>query len=349
MPRCAPLNKTQIRELAESQRAWTAIGLSTEPTDRAAAEEAIWTMYRTAGLPPPKRIIWCASPAAIGNERGVGNPGQWVGARLWDEPGLSAWRDTMQKFGFETLRVLLPVQTAIDHVWTTVWQRVGYQIAEALRPSQTVHYQMMHGQHDAGALMPYAFVRKIFKCAHRMKMLSGLFEFCKSAGWMLPYANCCWVSERMSSLYRDARGRLHNPSGSALSYPDGWAIHAIHGVRVPGELVERRDSITVEAIEDAENVEIRRVMILIYGTARYLKDCGAKLINKGKRGKLWRAERPGDDPLVMVEVKNASPEPDGSYNTFFLRVPPHIKTAAQAVAWRFGFEVVRDYHPVIET
>jgi hypothetical protein len=33
---------------------------------------------------------------------------------------------------------------------------------------------------------------------------------------------------------------------------------------------------------------------------------------------------------------------------YFLRVPPHIRTAADAVAWTFGFEE-DEYHPVQET
>ena len=44
-------------------------------------------------------------------------------------------------------------------------------------------------------------------------------------------------------------------------------------------------------------------------------------------GEVWLncAERPGDDPMVMVEVINSSPEPDGSYRTYWLRVPPTMR------------------------
>ena len=38
----------------------------------------------------------------------------------------------------------------------------------------------------------------------------------------------------------------------------------------------------------------------------------------------------------MVEVVNSTPEPDGSRKTYFLRVPPTIGTAREAVAWTFG-------------
>jgi hypothetical protein len=64
-------------------------------------------------------------------------------------------------------------------------------------------------------------------------------------------------------------------------------------------------------------------------------------------GKLWRCELPGDEPLVMVEVVNATPEPDGTSATYLLRVPPTTRTAKQAVAWTFGM-TADDYHPAAQ-
>jgi hypothetical protein len=43
---------------------WLKIGLATGPTDREVAQAAIADAYRQAGLAPPKRWIWLASPWA---------------------------------------------------------------------------------------------------------------------------------------------------------------------------------------------------------------------------------------------------------------------------------------------
>ncbi|MGD9682676.1 MAG: DUF6745 domain-containing protein [Candidatus Obscuribacterales bacterium] len=96
------------------------------------------------------------------------------------------------------------------------------------------------------------------------------------------------------------------------------------------------------------NVESRRVMIERYGHERYLKDSGAFLIDSDALGKLYRKEISGDEPLVMVEVINSTPEPDGTTRTYFLRVPPTIETAREAVAWTFGMEH-SEYEPTLET
>jgi hypothetical protein len=38
----------------------------------------------------------------------------------------------------------------------------------------------------------------------------------------------------------------------------------------------------------------------------------------------------------VVEVVNATPEPDGTRKHFFLQVPAHMRTAREAVAWTYG-------------
>lgn len=80
---------------------------------------------------------------------------------------------------------------------------------------------------------------------------------------------------------------------------------------------------------------MRRVMLEHYGYERYL-DSGARPLHRDETGALWRIDLDGDEPVVMVEVLNSTPEPDGSRRTYWLRVPPSTRTARQGVAWTFG-------------
>ncbi|MGH9553254.1 MAG: DUF6745 domain-containing protein [Terriglobales bacterium] len=50
----------------------------------------------------------------------------------------------------------------------------------------------------------------------------------------------------------------------------------------------------------------------------------------------------------MVRVINSTPEPDGSYKHYFLRVPPEITTAKSAVAWTFDIDADK-YSPRRQT
>jgi hypothetical protein len=50
----------------------------------------------------------------------------------------------------------------------------------------------------------------------------------------------------------------------------------------------------------------------------------------------------------MIEVVNATPDPDGSVRRHLLRVPPETESAREAVAWSFGRRT-KDYAPVVQT
>ena len=79
-----------------------------------------------------------------------------------------------------------------------------------------------------------------------------------------------------------------------------------------------------------------------------MRECDAKKVHTDETGVLWRVDLPNDEPLVMVEVLNSTPEPDGTRRTYFLRVPPNTRTARQGVAWTFGL-AEEEYSPKFQT
>jgi len=50
----------------------------------------------------------------------------------------------------------------------------------------------------------------------------------------------------------------------------------------------------------------------------------------------------------MVQCLNSTPEPDGERRSYYLRVPPTVRTVHEAVAWTFGMAADR-YEPEIES
>jgi len=171
---------------------------------------------------------------------------------------------------------------------------------------------------------------------------------CRHTHWWFECDGIVFVSNRPTVLKLDSSGRLHNERGAALDYGDGFRLCAIHGVRIDETDVRHPERITVYRIEKEPNLEVRHVLTSLYGHARYLKDSAATLVHQDKRGKLWRKKREGDTDLVMVEVRNSTPDPNGDVRSCMLRVPPHMKTAAEAVAWTFGMQS-SDYNPNVET
>ena len=140
--------------------------------------------------------------------------------------------------------------------------------------------------------------------------------------------------------------------GPALAWCDGAAIWAWHGVEVDRSTVLAPEAITVASIDAERNIERRRVLIERFGEERLLREGDAKLVDEDATGRLWRREMPmswpRDEAVVMVEVLNSTPEPDGSRKTYFLRVPPTTSSARAAVAWTFGLRG-DEYRPAIES
>lgn len=186
-------------------------------------------------------------------------------------------------------------------------------------------------------LFPHTYLRPMHT-AEQMVLLEGWATIARNAFWWYPFDGICFVCDRPEEYHFDERRRLHNPVGPAVRFSDGYSLYAVHGVMLPAWIIEQPDMITPSKISDERNVEIKRVMIEKYGQERYLVDSGATLLHADGYGELYSTVVQGDEPLVMVKVVNSTPEPDGSYRDYFVRVPPGMTTAEQAVAWLGGFE-----------
>jgi len=351
------LTPAQLARIPEVRDQWLATGLSTERADRPRAEAGVRLAYEAAGLEPPKIIVWLDSPMAgtigaalLSGTKAAGaqvrdqvwaqvraQVGAQVGAQVWDQVG-------------DQVRAQVGAQVG-DQVWDQVWDQVGAQVGAQV-------YRAVWGQHDAGWLSFYAYFAEVCELAAATR-LRGLKEVAAASGWWWPFSGAVILTERPTVLVRDAENRLHSDTGPALHYPDGWGIWAIHGLRVDRRVVETPETLTAEEVRDEPNAEIRRHMLDRYaglrGSAaagRWLSDMGltpigqvditAKMQPSGlsiwrmSHGdepvmcKLYRAEMPDDEPLVLLWVVCTS-----TAKEVFLRVPPHMKDAAGARDWTF--------------
>jgi hypothetical protein len=157
------------------------------------------------------------------------------------------------------------------------------------------------------------------------------------------------ATESCTAIF-DGRSRLHCESGPAVAYSDGRKQWYWHGIEVSELVACRPQEITVSMIDAERNVEVRRVMIERFGTQRYIAEGGGRIIHQDETGILWGSvTRPGrQDNIRMVQVVNSTPEPDGSYKEYWLRVPPWVSKAREGVAWTFGLDS-KSYNPERET
>lgn len=165
-------------------------------------------------------------------------------------------------------------------------------------------------------------------------------------GYWWPLKGVAIVCDRPVELHLDESNKLHATGGPAIRYRDGFGFYAIRGMRVTEKIAMKQ--FTARDIDQMENIEWRRAMVDVYGAGEYLRDSGAKLVHRDKFGVLYEKRVDDDESIMVVEVKNKTPERDGSFKKYFLRVPPNLRTARQAVAWSFGLQE-RDYAPDVET
>ncbi|MGP4109500.1 DUF6745 domain-containing protein [Streptomyces sp. 4N509B] len=342
--------------LAERVEAWRAVAARTGAADREAAEAGVRLAYQRAGLPEPERIVWAGSPReAIRLLRGA--PQGLFGPEARGE----SVRDAVRSAPWAAARARLHERLgprAWSHRWSEtgglLWEgtrqladRVRAGLIESLASSRkeeaAVRLLLLDavlGQHDAAWLCAFD--------GEESAPLEGVAAVARAAGWWWPYERLAIVCERPVELHRDEAGRLDRGDGPALAFPDGFALHAWRGMPVPGEFLTELGSLTPERIRGEENAELRRVMLEFYGYERYLAESGAQPVHRDETGVLWRIPLSFDEDVVMVQVVNSTPEPDGTSRTYWLRVPPSTRTAKQGVAWTFGLEE-EAYVPVRQT
>ncbi|HEY3873039.1 MAG TPA: hypothetical protein VGM10_32075 [Actinocrinis sp.] len=341
---------------------WSRISVSTEPVDRAQAEAAVRRLYELGGIAAAPEIIWCQSPVeaarlvAQGDGRFGGSlreelrTGPWLRARaqvadrLGRDGWPQAWRETCGPTAAAVPRLVEQITGAVAAAGADDAERTALLVALTYAD---------HGQHDAAWLPLFEAYREAAMTAGAAEgadapVLHALSRVAEQVHWWWPFERAAILCERPNVLHLDEQGRLHQGDGPALAYQDGFALYRWHGVTIAENFAQTLASLTPVIIQQEPNVELRRIMLEHYGHDRYILDSGAKPVQHDEAGRLWRVDLPGDEPITMVEVVNSTAEPDGTFRTYWLRVPPHTRTARAAVAWTFGLSD-EEYQPQVQT
>lgn len=316
---------------------WCDIGLSTEPTDMIEAVKHIKDAYQSAEIDPPNYFIgpvdgpYEAAVAEMLLNKYVENKVEFKNAADLNSKILSELHGVINS-DFKDLD---------KHTFSIANQIYGYQ-----------EYWISY----------YDYFQT--ECGIDLSKINPLMNLASVCGWWTPLADVAIVQNRPTEIHRDSEGRLHNENGPAVKFgktDNSFSnVYSVNGVRVSKKVIDRE--YTVDDIENEKNVEVRRVMINLYGQAKYLLDSGAEVVHTDDFGTLYRKEIDDDEPLMMVKVVNSTIESDGSQKDYFIRVDPNayggLKTARAAVAstWRNDdddrsvlFNTPNDYDPDVET
>jgi hypothetical protein len=353
------LTPAQKAALHRYRARWSAIRRSTEPADRGAAEEGVRLAYGAAGLKPPARMVWCDSPIVLARlaQRITRSDGPNV---RWELIDRLRWKSAAQirrclprRLRAEVEAVVNPADPLIASVAEAVAQAAGpdpLPLLARFRRSEPLSLSCVllalcgregfryttAGPHDLSWLSTYEYWRGVLGLKAETESVKGLSQVAENVGWLQPHAHTCWLSERPELLCGDVSDRLHRADGPALRFRDGFSVWAWRGVEVPRSMIEQPEKITLAAIDEATNVQVRRCMIEIMTPQRYVAAGGAVCVAEDETGLLWRRTWLHADAWAAVEVINATPEADGTRKHFFLQVPANLQTPREAVAWTYG-------------
>jgi len=137
------LTPEQAAQIPPFREEFLRLGLSTEPADFDAAEQAVRDAYAVAGLPAPKLFIRLASPhegaigAAILKNTRIGKEvGAQVGAQVWAQVRAQVWAQVRDQVGAQVrdqvgAQVGAQVRDQVGaQVRDQVWDQVGDQVRD---------------------------------------------------------------------------------------------------------------------------------------------------------------------------------------------------------------------------
>ena len=216
-----------------------------------------------------------------------------------------------------------------------------------LTGDKSYHSTWFWGQQDYYWVAFYRFAEKYLGVKYKAKdsSLLAVWEIlAESAHWFWTFERACIVSHKPTKLTVDQRGRLHNDSGAAVEYRDGYAQYYLHGVSVPKELAEiKKESMNPADLGKYKNAEVRMQFIKKLGVNR-LKKRG-KIIES--RGVYQLIDMHGlfdgvnyAPYLFMINPSTGEIHAEG--------VAPECHTVQEAINWRAG-DINRVWEPLALT
>jgi hypothetical protein len=201
--------------------------------------------------------------------------------------------------------------------------------------ARAIFNNMIYGNSDSYWLSYYQFIRNELKveCIHK---LDGLVELANHCGWLSVYDDCVVFQDRPEFIKFDDQDRLHSENGPSIRYCDGFSVYSWHGVRIPKEWIENKNSaLTPQIALKWENMEQRRAACEILGWDRIIRELNATVVDSDYD--------PHIGTLVDVEIPDVGKERFlkvlcGTGREFAIPVPLDINTALEANAWTFDID-----------
>ena len=193
-----------------------------------------------------------------------------------------------------------------------------------------------------------------------MKNLKSMLDHIRRKIWSIQYfENFVFICRLPKKVYRDSSNSLHSTTESAVQWygSDYLAgkrdLHFIHGVYFEREEWKKivNNKISVIELLKMKNKEKQRAALSIYSIEKLIEELDAKEIDiyknprDGSEITLYKIKKEKvdlEEDLLYLKYKDPSTD-----RIYISGIPPSIKKANVAMAWKFGL-TVEDYENQIE-
>lgn len=199
------------------------------------------------------------------------------------------------------------------------------------------HNIMFNHELTFGNLLAIKFLAEMpnSKMSDAVQPVMAGITVCDNIGCVYYHRLFAILCDRPTCLIFNEERKLHNESGPAIEYTDGWKLWYLDGIRVDKQLVLYPEQQTITQINAELNSDVRALRIQRYGWPRYLKQINAKCVDtrtndiEGTIEALYEDRRGSFGSRRLITTC-----PTG--RVFAMGVPSEIETCEQAQNWLAG-------------
>lgn len=155
-------------------------------------------------------------------------------------------------------------------------------------------------------------------------------KFSRCAVHIVQYPGDIFVCSEWPEEVHFKGDNLHNESGPAVAFRDGFKVWVIDGFSVDEQLVMRPETQTIDQIDGEQNNDLRAMRLERFGQGRYLAETGAEVLDEREN------EIDGTHEAILRD-KNGRvflwPTCPSGKPCPPLRIPENITTCSGAQVW----------------
>ncbi len=271
MAKLEKLSPEQEQKMIEVRDYWLNYIFSCKnKTTRPAAAMAICWLYEFSKIKAPQRILFVDSPMGVQYAISLFKESAKID-NVWANVGDNVWANVRANVGDNV------GANVGENVWDNVWENVRENVRE--------NYESFSYY---GSIRDYGWVAfyDYFMSVEAIPPHDGFIKFrdllrCGVYD-MVQLQNICIVSGMPNKIVRNAVGRLHNPTGPAITFSDGYCQYYINGRCLPSWIWEKAEAgeITKEMFLKETNSDIKGGIYEVMGQKRMMDMLGAKEIDE---------------------------------------------------------------------